>query len=151
MGVYRKWLEKSIRCLCDEFEPGGLFSRNKFLEKGCAGNFQTADKHLNELVGIKVCGDRTLVKVSPDRYTLVVPDDPLESDEDREARGQFFSPLSAEDLAVAGLSLVAIFAVPFVLGYIRGHKLRRKRMNGDFRLVSGDQRLRLVRVGNAAR
>jgi len=108
MGTYEVWIEKSVKCLCDRFDPGGLFSPNKFAEK-CGENFNTAKKHLNELVNTTACGKK-LVEVGRDRYTLVVPDDPFEPQKLSERREK-----TSDDRW-----LFALYALEFASGFIEG-------------------------------
>lgn len=109
MTTYKAWIEKSLKCLCYKFQPGGLFSPNKFAEK-CGENFNTAKKHLNELINTIACGKK-LVSVGPSQYTLVVPDDPFESPESSKECGR---------ISDYWWWLSALFGLKFVSGFVEG-------------------------------
>jgi hypothetical protein len=114
MGTYRAWVEKNIKCLCERFEPGGLFSPNKFTEK-CGGNFNTAKKHLEMLAGREICGEKWLVRIAPGRYTIVVPDDPFEPNEVGEEWEK-----SREGWQPFAYFAFMYFVLNFVSGFIEG-------------------------------
>ena len=88
MSSHPAWINKTKKCLCKLFEPGGEFSPNKLVETCTrAGmspkNWGTAKKHLTELRNQIICGEKKLVKLDvegKERWTEVVPDDPFTED-----------------------------------------------------------------------